>query len=953
MSTASRESQQPVTERRIRARVLAQLGALSPGVKVAIALAVAVNVVLAAAYVWSRPGQTTHVRFEARDRTFSAYVDGRLQSTAKFDAPAQGGVILTVEDTKGLPSLPKPSGIDSVRVTDLDSGDVLFSDDFSGPSSRSPSAAVATSLLQAQLDVHGGLLQAYAPPSVPAALFAEAAMRIDGPTWRNYAVDVTYRNLTTGIIRVRSADDGSGVEYGLRPFRHLDNRMSLFKAGVYSDNRNGPPVEAGKLETVRSMVAMALRPYPILLLLLFAATVAVTIAQFVPTPRFRRLRIRADLDPYRRWLAWGAVLVLAEAVFGLLLYYNYSYGSHMPHVPDEVSYIFQAKVLASGHLSAPPPPVLDSFQLGNPPLTVVNGGRWASLYPFGHPLMLAIGSRFGAMWVIPPLLGSMSIAMVFAIGRRLYNVRTGLLAAVLFAASPFFLMTASNFMSHNTATFYLLASILCLAYADRRPVLFAFLAGAFFGLVVNTRQLSGAALIPPFALLLLTFPLARGRHVAGAKQIASFAAGGALMLLAFLAYNYGTTGHFFASQGIQTGDNAIGFGGAHSVSAGLEHERTQLTYLVMMLSNWPVLIGFMFVLLPFVLGTRNRWDWFFLLTIAFLMGVYTLYFTDGFMHGPRYWYETTPLLLLLTARGADMAAEAIAGAASRLRGLVSGTQRPRHWAAIAVVYGFVLVLAFTGWQRWAFGSGASWRGDFAPFSAKELRGFNGINDQLTRQISDAAPHHALVLVGECTGWQCYGNVDWMNTPRLDGDIVYARDLAARNPLLFAAFPDRVVYYARYFPKAVFAPYTGAPLPDAVPAPGGEARRADSFPPPSVPTPTPVNPLDVIARDKQRQDGLAAAATALAQYRASHGVYPVAPNVQTLCVYPGDAGCALKDLLDPLPTDPSPEGIFWYQSPDGAHYTLFARFENAAPASACPSPIPEHLAKVDHLYCVSG
>lgn len=937
------------------ASLLRWLRGLPLPVKLGIALAIAVNAVISGAYIWSRPGQTTYVRFTVQDNLYQVYVDGRLQQKANFDGSAQGGVWLTVEDTKAVPSLPRPSGIDSVRVTDLDSGEQLYYNDFSeAPDSN---ALVKELSPDASLAVSGGVLKAVTAARVPGASFSLATMRIDGASWRNYAVDVRYRNLTTGIIRVRASADGSGVEYGLRPFRHLDNRITLFKAGIATDNRSGVPLETSSSETVRSMVAMAVRPYPLMLLLLVAGCALVAGLQFaIPAlPRFG-----AWSDRYDRWISlapWIVVAVLAEAVFALLLYYNYGYGSHMPHVPDEVSYIFQAKVFAAGHLTAPRPPVADSFQLGNPPLTVVTDGKWASLYPFGHPLMLAIGVRIGAIWLIPPLIGGASIMLLFALGRRVYNARVGFLVAILFAASPFFLMTASNFMSHNTATFYLLVSLLCLAYADKRSVLFPFLAGIFFGLVFNTRQLSGAALVVPFGLLLMTFPLARGRRAIGARQIAAFAAGGALMLLAYLAYRYGTTGHPLSSQGIQTGENSIGFAGAHSVSAGVENERTQLTYLVMMISNWPIFIGLMFVLVPFALGSRHRWDWFLLAATVFLMGVYTLYFTTGFMHGPRYWYETTPLLLLLTARGADLAATTFADAAVRLRErLVSGAHAPPLWISIAIVYLFVLVPTFTGFRTWAFQQGAdtTWQGDFAPFKAEELRGFNGINDQLTRQIDDLHLHNALVIVGECSGWQCYGNVDWLNSPWLDGDIIYARDVPARNADLLKAFPDRLVYYARYFPHAVIGPYDGTPIPqEMVTAPGGDPRKASSFPTPRAASPIAENPLTTIARDELRKQSLAAVATALAQYHEKHGGYPLAPNVQSLCTYPEDAACALKEILDPLPGDPRPNGIYWYRSSsDGAHFTIYARFENAAPPSGCPLQPPEHLASVENLYCVS-
>jgi hypothetical protein len=930
-------------------RLRARVRELSAAAKISIAIALLVNVVLLAGYVWSSPGQTTHVRFEARDGEFSAYVDGRLQAQTSFEAPAQGGVILTIEDANGIPSVPRPSGIDSVQVHDLDSGHLLYANDFSKP----PLAgSIPPAGNQARLAVREGVLEVQTPGN-SAAVFSDASFRVDGPTWRNYAVDVTYRNIIRAAIRVRSGADNSGVEYELRPFRYLTNRISLVKAGGEVSSVGSPPLEARPREIIRSMVAVVLGPYPYALLLLLTGFLIIAVIQFVPMPASWP-DLPAGLTSALMALPWLAAAGVAVTAFGVLMHYNYDLSSHMPHVPDELSYLFQAKVLAAGHLAAPAPPVEDSLTCcGSPPLVVVTHGHWASLYPFGHPLMLAIGVRIGAVWLIPPLVGAASIVLLFAIGRKLYSVRVGLLAAVLFAASPFFLMTAQNFMSHNTAAFYLLTSILFLAYADRRPLLFPLLSGVFFGLVFNTRQLTGAALVIPFGLLLATFPLQPDRRRLGLKQFAAFATGGALMLLAYFAYRTGTLGSPFASDGIQSGKDQFGFAGSHSLSAGLAHEQLQLTFLVMMLNNWPVIVGFMLVLLPFALGTRNRWDWFFLIAISFVMGVYTLYFYDGFMHGPRFWYETTPLLLLLTARGADMAATAVAGAAARARALVSSAHPPPLWVAVAVVYAFVLGLTYVGWRDWAIGNGAQWRIDFGPSRAQELRGFNFMNDGLVKQIDAAHLHNALVLAEECPGWWCYGNVDWLNSPWLDGDVVFARDLPDRNAALFQAFPDREVYSARYNGAPVLAPYHGKPLAaDATSAPQAPARKASSFPTPTAVVPTPVNPADAAARDELRKQHLDAIASALDRYRSARATYPVSGGLQSLCRYPGDAGCALKALLDPLPSDPDPNTSYWYLSADGTRFTLFAGLENDAPPSACPPPTPGDVPNVDHLYCVA-
>src|SRR5205823_14948057 len=81
-------------------------------------------------------------------------------------------------------------------------------------------------------------------------------------------------------------------------------------------------------------------------------------------------------------------------------------GQRIPHVPDELAYIFEARLLASGHLAAPPPPVEAAFQWSNPQPVAVNHGKWATIYPIGHPLALAVGIKLGAMWLVTPFLGA-------------------------------------------------------------------------------------------------------------------------------------------------------------------------------------------------------------------------------------------------------------------------------------------------------------------------------------------------------------------------------------------------------------------------------------------------------------------------------------------------------------------------------------------------------------------
>jgi hypothetical protein len=109
------------------------------------------------------------------------------------------------------------------------------------------------------------------------------------------------------------------------------------------------------------------------------------------------------------------------------------------------------------------------------------------------------------------------------------------------------------------------------------------------------------------------------------------------------------------------------------------------------------------------------------------------------------------------------------------------------------------------------------------------------------------------------------------------------------------------------------------------------------------------------RDRTRETDLAAVAQVLETYREENGEYPTTNNnIQTLCVFEeNDSGCALKEVLDPLPLDPlgSPaDNGYFYQS-DGERFVLYAIRESEV-VPECDDH-PQHLAGFDSIMCVRG
>jgi hypothetical protein len=233
-----------------------------------------------------------------------------------------------------------------------------------------------------------------------------------------------------------------------------------------------------------------------------------------------------------------AVAALAAGAAALALLISWSVLGLVPHVTDSISYLFQGRILAAGHLFEPPPRVPPLFANENVILTAT---RWCSKYPPGWPLLLAFGWRLHAPWLMTPLLLALAVAGVWLAGRRLYDPATGLLAAAALACSPFALLMAADAMAHVPA---LCATAWCLAMiagvvgagaeaggGGRRGTLIAI--GLLGGIAWLIRPGTAAAVLAP-AVAWCVAALGRRHRLAG---LAWMALGAAPCLAVMVSYD--------------------------------------------------------------------------------------------------------------------------------------------------------------------------------------------------------------------------------------------------------------------------------------------------------------------------------------------------------------------------------------------------------------------------------
>ena len=220
-----------------------------------------------------------------------------------------------------------------------------------------------------------------------------------------------------------------------------------------------------------------------------------------------------------------------------------NYLNESPHVPDSISYMVLGKIISTGKLVIPfsdiPSNILGSqireylfhwYGLSNTGLFIP--------YLLGHPLILALGNVFGIMNLIPPLVGSLTLLLIFLIAYCLTkSLLFSFISMILCFASPFFQTQTIDFMSHNSAALFILISILPIFLNRKNSGLFI-LSGLFQGMLLNTRPLTFLATSLTFMLYFVYISYKEKKI----SKLIYFVIGLLFPLLLFIYYNFITTG---------------------------------------------------------------------------------------------------------------------------------------------------------------------------------------------------------------------------------------------------------------------------------------------------------------------------------------------------------------------------------------------------------------------------
>ncbi|MCU4800616.1 glycosyltransferase family 39 protein [Halobacteria archaeon HArc-gm2] len=527
----------------------------------------------------------------------------------------------------------------------------------------------------------------------------------------------------------------------------------------------------------------------------------------------------AEVDRYRVATLVLAAIAAVVAVLVATRVFPYHSINH-----DEGVYLQQADLLLAGDLFLRPP-VEDAFR---PWFFVENGDR---LYPKYSPVpaaVFALGKLLGGFPVALAGVAAAVVGLTAALGRELFDGRTGLLAGALVLASPLFLVQSGVYLPYALTAALNLTFALAYLRAERRGSLrAATVAGAAVGLAFFARPYTAVLFAAPFVVH-ACWTLVRsgawktafrsggeGNRALLRRRVATASLGTAGVVVA-LAYNWVVTGDplLFPYEAFAPHDG-IGFGHREILGHEIDYtldlaSRANGQVLRRLFTDWVVagplgtalaavgvgalvrdwnspattrraLLAGLFLTIP--LGNLAFWGNFNVLGNLAVRG-------DGLIHylGPYYHFDLVVPTAIFAAHGA------LTGA-SRLRTALDGHLPAARARRVSTA---VLLLSGVAVGAVAVDVAADPLERNADASAELAAGYE--------PFADGAPSNAVVYLPDDYGpWLNHPFQELRNDPSFDGETVYA--LGDDDELAVAsAYPDRALY--RYVYAGSWSPTDG-------------------------------------------------------------------------------------------------------------------------------------------------
>jgi len=529
----------------------------------------------------------------------------------------------------------------------------------------------------------------------------------------------------------------------------------------------------------------------------------------------------------RQWVSqpafWAAILSLSAVLSAYAV--SVRIFEQIPHLEDELAYLWQARVYADGRLTIPSPEQPRSFLV---PFVVDYQGQRFSKYPPGWSAVLAVGVALGVHEWVNPLLAGLGVWLSYRLGARLFGQGVGLLAALLTVTSPFFLMNSGSLLSHPLGL--VLSAAFALGWLEaldrtdsdpahtnaahpnaahpnaahpRRAWLAALVSGVSLGLLALTRPLTAVGLAIPFGLhglwLLVGgnrrgvphgiphgIPPARWQVLKIPLTVGASALAIALLLP---AWQYAVTGDPLLNPYVLWWPyDTIGFGpgvgvkaNGHTLAQAWYNTQVNLSAGAFDLFGWgplsAIFLPLGIVALAWLPGRRRLAAGLVGAMSLTLIVAYMAYWIGAQLYGPRYYYEALPSLTIFTAAG-------VAWLAGKLPGM-PGPTKVRAMAVTGLLTALVALNLFA----------------YLPVRLQAMVGLYGIHaDALEpfRTPEAQALTPALVIV-HSQRWMPYGGLLELQDPLLSTPFIFAWSHEdASDQAAAALYPNRTLIH--YYPE---------------------------------------------------------------------------------------------------------------------------------------------------------
>jgi len=484
------------------------------------------------------------------------------------------------------------------------------------------------------------------------------------------------------------------------------------------------------------------------------------------------------------------VFVGAIFVFLFTSLYNIYVFEHVPHIHDEIVYLFQAKIFRTGHLYTTSPCAPASFNFPH----MINTGKWYSIYPPGFPFLLLLGLLLNAPFLVNPSFGTMSIVLFYFLGKEIYDRKTGIASAILASLSPWLLLMSSTMMSHTTSMFFNSLFFLFVLKSIRKPsALYGALAGSALGMAFLIRPYNAVVFSLVFIGYYLYYVLRDFRRYR--RNIFAFIMSGLVFVGILLAYNQKTNGnpltmgyiaHYGKSYSVIFGRPATQ-SYDYTPLFGTFQIRKNLAAINSYLFGWP--FSSLWLLVPLFWAMKrspaDRRKALLMISGFFMMVIGFYFFWGSFVFlGARMFFDTMPILILLSARGL---VEAVPLLRSMFHKLPKAPWKIILPSTLAVFSIYAFVVRFPDWIR---PPNSDW------YYLRYDNDMAGASAHIKNAVASMDIHNAIIIMkflyaplpGFPTGW--WGSGFMFNTPRLDGDIIFANDQGPLNEELYRCYPNR-------------------------------------------------------------------------------------------------------------------------------------------------------------------